>query len=121
MKKREESRGDGFPETILDESNETVIKEEDDEPMDTTEQPKNPDALKDEIKDEDDIKEEKPDTAELDKSSSQPNKVLTFILPLETIVGLPVLRDFFWRQIKSCQMVTYKLTTFHFYAAFQQN
>ena len=95
MKKREESRGDGFPETILDESNETVIKEEDDEPMDTTEQPKNPDALKDEIKDEDDIKEEKPDTAELDKSSSQPNKVLTFILPLETIVGLPILRDFF--------------------------
>ena len=83
MRKREENRGDGFPETILDENNDTVIKEEDDEPMDTTEQPTNPDALKDEIKDEEDIKEEKPDTAELDKSSSQPNKVLTiFILPL---------------------------------------
>ena len=85
MRKREENRGDGFPDTDLDDSD---IKEEDDqEAMDTTESGANaPNAAnatdsgvsapKDEIKDE--IKEEKPDTDELDKEAgtpSQPNKV----------------------------------------------
>ena len=85
MRKREENRGDGFPDTDLDDSD---IKEENDqEAMDTTESGAAPNAAnatdsgvsapKDEIKDE--IKEEKPDTDELDKQDagtpSQPNKV----------------------------------------------
>ena len=85
MRKREENRGDGFPDTDLDDSD---IKEEeiDQEVMDTTESGANaPNAAnadsgvsapKDEIKEE--IKEEKPDTDELDKEAgtpSQPNKV----------------------------------------------
>ena len=84
MRKREENRGDGFPDTDLDDSD--IKEEEDQEPMDTTESGANApnaanadsgvSALKDEIKDE--IKEEKPDTDELDKESgtpSHPNKV----------------------------------------------
>ena len=85
MRKREENRGDGFPDTDLDDSD---IKEEeiDQEVMDTTESGANaPNAAnadsgvsapKDEIKEE--IKEEKSDTDELDKEAgtpSQPNKV----------------------------------------------
>ena len=85
MRKREENRGDGFPDTDLDDSD--IKEEEDQEAMDTTESGANaPNAAnatdsgvtapKDEIKDE--IKEEKPDTDELDKEAgtpSQPNKV----------------------------------------------
>ena len=84
MRKREENRGDGFPDTDLDDSD--IKEEEDQEAMDTTESGANaPNAAKadsgvsapkEEIKDE--IKEEKPDTDELDKEagiSSQPNKV----------------------------------------------
>ena len=85
MWKREENRGDGFPDTDLDDSD--IKEEEDQEAMDTTESGANaPNAAnatdsgvsapKDEIKDE--IKEEKPDTDELDKEAgtpSQPNKV----------------------------------------------
>ena len=84
MRKREENRGDGFPDTDLDDSD--IKEEEDQEAMDTTESGAAPNAAnatdsgvsapKDEIKDE--IKEEKPDTDELDKEAgtpSQPNKV----------------------------------------------
>ena len=80
MRKREENRGDGFPDTSFDENSETVIKEEtdaNDSPMDTSEAgevTKSDETPKEEIKEEDEIKEEKPDTSELD-ASSQPNKV----------------------------------------------